>query len=206
MKALLRWAGKVIGSAISAILVIILLPYASRMAIRLFPDESGAAIRTSATLSAQLSQSARLETLRVTEDGVIDYDIRAAILGTVGTVNVSYTYEASLGIDLQQVKLRVEQNTITFELPPVEVLQDTITPKEIYHDDFWYKGFTHADYMNLLETERLARRSAYLNEDAEETLWNATVTAFQAAIEPWIKEADGAVVFLYSRSSSQPES
>ncbi len=205
MKALLKWLAKVTGSAASVILVVVLLPYASRLAARLLPDESGAAIRTSLTLAAELADSARLETLRVTEDRVFNNDITAMFIGSVASLNASYTYEASFGIDLKKVRLAVEQNTITFELPPAELLQDSLTPKEVYQDNFWYPGFTIADYEKVLEAERIDRRNSYLSGDASEALWNSTLAAFKATIEPWIREANGAVEFVYSQMNSAPE-
>ncbi len=201
MKAFLRWLAKVIGSAVSVILIVVLFPYASRLAVRLLPDESGAAIKTSAILATELANSARLETLRVTEDGVINYDIRAAFLGTVATVNVTYQYEGSFGVDLQKVKMQVEDNVITFILPSAEVLQDTLTPNEVYKEDFWYKGFTLEDYEELLETERQARRSVYLSGESQERLWTATVDAFKSTIEPWIADVGG-VEFVYTKAQS----
>ncbi len=205
MKALLKWFAKVIGSAVSVILVVVLFPYASRLAARLLPDESGASIRISATLAAELADSARLETLRVTEDRVLNNDIIASFIGSVASVNASYTYEASFGIDLKKVRLSVEQNTITFELPPAELLHDSLTPKEVYQDNFWYPGFTFADYEKVLEAERMDRRNSYLSGDASETLWNSTLAAFQAAIEPWIREANGTVEFVYTQMKNAPE-
>ncbi len=200
MKAFLRWLAKVVGSAVSVILIVVLFPYVSRLASKYLPDESGAAIRTSAILATELANSARLETLRVVEDGVINYDIRAAFLGTVATVNVTYKYEGSFGIDLQKVQMQVEEHTITFILPRAEVIQDVLTPNEVYKEDFWYKGFTLEDYENLLETERLARRDVYLSGENQERLWEATIDAFKATIEPWIADAAGSVEFVYTQA------
>lgn len=200
MKALLRWLAKIAGSALTIVLVIVMFPHISRLAAKLLPDESGAAIRTSAILASKLENSARLETLHVEEDGVLHYDIQAALIGSVASVNVSYLYEASFGIDLRRVTMQVSGNEIIFALPPTELLQDSLTPKEVYRDDFWYPGFSDADYEKLLEDERLARRDAYLTEQ-KERLWNASVAAFESTISTWLSGIDASLTFHYQQTN-----
>lgn len=201
MKAFFRWLAKIVGSVITIILVIVFFPYVSRFAAKLLPDESGAAIKASAILATKLENSARLETLKVEEDGVLNYDIRAAFIGSVGSVNVSYKYEASFGIDLTKVTMQASGDTIVFTLPQPELIQDTLTPSEVYHDDFWYKGFTFEDYEKLLESERSTRRGEYLEGEGKITLWNATVAAFEETIEPWLKGVSGNLTMRYELQS-----
>ena len=105
MKAFMRWLSRIFGSAITIVLVIVLFPHLSRLAAKFMPDESGSAIKASAILSEKLEHSSRLETFRVSADGVLNYDIQAAFIGTVATINASYRYDASFGIDLQKVKM-----------------------------------------------------------------------------------------------------
>lgn len=200
MKAILRWLAKVVGSAITIALVIVLFPHVSRLAGRLLPDESGAAIKSSAILASKLESSARLETLRVEEEGVLNYDIQAALLGSVANINVSYVYEASFGIDLSKVVMQAAGNEIIFILPEIEVLQDSLTPREVYRDDFWYPGFSDADYEKLLESERISRREAYLLGDEQEQLWNATVSAFETTISNWLKDVNAQLTFHYRKA------
>lgn len=205
MKAFFRWLGKVVGSAVTIVLVIILFPYLSHLAATLLPDESGAAIKTSIVLAAKLENSARLETMKVEEDGLINYDIRAAFLGTVASVNISYKYEASFGIDLSKVTMQVSGNEIVFSLPAPEVLQDTLTPAEVYKDDFWYKGFSFEDYEKLLEDERIARRAVYLSGEHEAQLWNSTVTAFEETIAQWLQNVNSNLTFRYLEAGSEEQ-
>lgn len=205
MKAFLRWLAKTVGSAITIVLVIVFFPYVSRFADKFMPDESGAAIKASAILATKLENSARLETLKISEDGVLNYDIRAAFIGSVGSVNVSYKYEASFGIDLRKVTMQATGNTIVITLPQPELIQDTLTPDEVYHDDFWYKGFSFKDYENLLESERLTRRSVYLEGEGKSTLWNATVAAFEETIEPWLKNVNGNLTMRYAEMQNETE-
>lgn len=205
MKAFFRWLGKILGSVLTIILVIVLFPYVSKLASRLLPDESGAAIKASAILSSKLENSARLETLKVEEDGVLNYDIQAVLIGSVANINVSYVYEASFGIDLNKVVMEPAGNVITFILPQVEVLQDSLTPQEVYRDDYWYPGFSDTDYEKLLQEERLARREAYLNGDQQELLWNATTSAFEQTISTWLRAVNANLNFQYEQAAMPVE-
>lgn len=198
MKALLRWLAKILGSALTVILIVILFPYVSRWAERLLPDESGAAIKASVILASELENSARLETLKVKEDGVLNYDIRAAFIGTVAEVNVKYQYEASFGIDLTKVSMQVSGNEIIFTLPQPELIQDTLTPNEVYQKDFWYKGFTLQDYEKLLEDERCIRREVYLSGEQSSSLWEATIAAFDKTVIAWLQNVNGNLKWSYA--------
>ncbi len=204
MKAFLRWIARVVGGAVTVILVVVLFPYVSRLADRLLPDESGAAIRASAILASRMETSTQLVTLRVEEDGVLHYDIQAAFIGTVAEVNVSFTYEGSFGIDLSDVTMQVAGDEIIFILPQPGLIQDSLTPQEVYKNDFWYKGFTLEDYEKLLETERIARRDAYLTGEAGEQLWDATLEAFGKTISAWLKDVNGNLTLTYRRAENTP--
>lgn len=203
MKAFLRWLAKAVGGALTAILVIVLFPYATRLADALLPDEGGAAIRASAVLASKMENSARLETLKVEEDGVLHYDIRAAFIGSVAEVNVTYKYEASFGIDLGQVTMQVMDGEIIFTLPQPTLIQDVLTPGEVYKEDFWYKGFSLEDYERLLESERVARREVYLTGENSEQLWDATVSAFENTVAVWLKNMNGNVKLTCLRAQPQ---
>lgn len=204
MKAFFRWLAKVLGSALTVILVIVLFPHVSKIAARLLPDESGAAIKASAILSSKFENSARLETFKVEEDGVLNYDIQAALIGSVANINVSYDYAASFGIDLSKVTMVPSGNVITFTLPKAELIQDSLTPKEIYRDDYWFPGFSDEDYENLLQEERLARRDVYLNGAQQENLWNATVAAFEQTISAWLQSLNASLSFNYIQAEEVP--
>ena len=197
MKSFFRWLGKVIGSALTIILVIVLFPHISKLAARLMPDESGAAIKASAILAQRLESSARLETLKVQEEGVLNYDIQAALIGSVANINASYVYEASFGIDLSKVLLQPSGDQLVFILPEPELIQDNLTPKEVYRDDFWFPGFSDSDYEKLMESERVARRDIYLNGEKLEQLKAATIAAFESTIQVWLQDVDAALSFQY---------
>lgn len=203
MKAILRWLAKVIGSALTIVLVIVLFPHISKLAARFMPDESGAAIKASAILSSRMENSARLETFTVEEDGVLNYDIQAALLGSVANINVSYVYSASFGIALNEVTMQVSGDELTFFLPDVIVLQDSLTPKEVYRDDFWYPGFSDTDYENLLEAERVSRRETYLSGAHREKLWSSAVAAFEQTVSAWLQEIDANLTIRYEAAEQQ---
>lgn len=197
MKAFFRWLAKIVGSALTMALIFVMLPHVSRFIAKIMPDESGAAIRASAIIASRLEEGARLETLHVDEDGVLNYDIQAAFLGSVATINISYQYEASFGIDLSQVQMQVDGNSLTFRLPEVKLLQDAITPLDTYRNDFWYPGFSDNDYVKLLENEREARRAVYLTGDQSAAVQTATQKAFENTISSWLKELNANVSFNY---------
>ena len=117
MKRIGKWLLGLITSALTLVLVIVLLPYAAKWVARIMPDESAAAIRASVVLSQKLEQSAKLETLHVTEEGALNYEVKAAFLGTVASINADYTYEGSFGIDLQQVTMTRDGSVLTLTLP-----------------------------------------------------------------------------------------
>lgn len=204
MKAFFRWLGKGVGSALTIVLVVVLLPHAARLAAKLLPDESGAAVRVSAVLASKFAESARLETFTVEDEGVLNYDIQAALIGTVANISIQYTYEGSFGIDLQQVQMRVEGDRLILVLPEVEVLQDALRPTEVYRDDFWYPGFSDADYEKLLEDERIARREAHLSEDGE-AMWQATVSALDKTLSAWLNGVDVGITVEYVRAERAQE-
>lgn len=197
MRAFMRWLGRILGSAITIVLVIVLFPHLSRLAAKFMPDESGAAIKASAILAEKLEHSSRLETFRVSADGVLNYDIQAAFIGSVATINASYRYDASFGIDLQKVKMQASGSEITFFLPEIEVLLDSVTPSEVYRDDFWYPGFSDQDYEKLFEDERLSCQEKYLSGEYREKLWQASIEAFEQTIAPWLNSIHGQLVFHY---------
>lgn len=199
MKAFLRWLGKVIGSAVTLVLVIILFPYLSKVAAKLLPDESGAAIKASAILSSRMEESARLEVLRVEDEGVLNYDIQAAFVGSVANINMRYQYSGSFGVDLAKVEMLVSGNDLVIRLPEPEVLQDSLTPLETYRDDFWYPGFSDADYANLLEQERQARRNTYLTGEKADMLRQSAQSAFEKTIASWLKDVNGNLVIHYEQ-------
>lgn len=197
MKALLRWFGRIVGSVLTISLVIILFPHLSRIAATIMPDESGAAIKASAILSEKLANSSRLETMQISAEGVLNYDIQAAFIGSVATINAAYRYEASFGIDLQKVQMQATGDEITFLLPEAEVLLDSLTPVEVYRNDFWYPGFSDQDYEKLMENERIKCRERYLSAEYQEQLWQASINAFESTIAPWLTAIHAPVIFHY---------
>lgn len=200
MKRFLRWLVKVVTSAVTLVLVFVMLPHAVKLAARLMPDESGAAIKASAVITAKLQNSARLETLRVEEEGVLDYSVKPAFLPTVAEITAKYRYEASFGVDLSKVAIRLTGNHLTFLLPECELIQDSITPTEIYRDDYWYPWIKDEKYETLFEEERAARRTVYLTGEKSDALWSATVSAFEKTIATWMQDLDAQLTFTCEKA------
>ena len=198
MKALLKWLGRTVGSALTLVLVIVLLPHASRLMNSILPDLSGAAVTASATLARNLQQSARLETAVAQEEGVLESGTEALFLGQVQKVTVRYTYHASLGIDLRKVQVKVTGNTITLLLPEMEVLSDSLTPEEISKDDFWYP-LTEERLQVLLRQEQERCRAYYLEEHAQtEQAWTDTVAALEGTVSQWIALGNDRITIEYA--------
>lgn len=205
MKRFFRWLVRVISTAVILALVFVLLPYASKFIARLMPDESGAAIKASAILAEKLENSARLETLRVEEEGVLNYEVKPAFLPTVAQISAKYIYEASFGVDLKKVGLQVTGQQITFVIPPHELIQDNLTPTEIYRDDYWYPWIQDDKYEQIFEEERISRREVYLSGEKQEILWQATVEAFEKTIAPWMQSLDAGLTFSVVQAETAAE-
>lgn len=198
MKALLKWLGRTVGSALTLVLVIVLLPHASRLMNSILPDLSGAAVTVSATLARNLQQSARLETAIAEEEGVLESGTEALFLGQVQKVTVRYTYRASLGIDLSKVQVKIAGNTITLLLPEMEVLSDSLTPEEISKDDFWYP-LTEERLQTLLNQEQERCRAYYLEEHAHTNqAWADTVAALESTVSQWIALGNNRLTIEYA--------
>ena len=185
MKAFLKWLGRVIGTALCLVLVIVMLPYASRWAAQIIPDLTGAAMSTSATLSRKLAQSARLECIQADREGVLESTVDALLIGTVQSVQIAYDYHASIGIDLSKVEVRVEGSRITLALPEMEVISDSLTPTQIDRKDFWYP-LTDERREKLLQDEREACRAAELESAKTDEGWAYVTAALENTISGWI--------------------
>ena len=167
-------------------LVIVLLPHASRFASSVLPDLSDTAVTASATLARNLQQSARLETTLAEEEGVLESSTNALFLGQVQQITVHYTYRASLGIDLSKVQVKLSGNTITLLLPEMEVLSDSLTPEEIRKDDFWYP-LTDERLQALLAQEQERCRAYYLEEYAHsDQAWADAIAVLESTVSQWI--------------------
>ena len=202
MKRFLKWIARTVGSAVSIVLVIVLLPYASKLADQLLPALDGAAINASVTLKREMESSARLETLRVEEEGVLNSSTSAALIGEVQSVTVKYTYTASIGIDLTKDTISTDGNTMTVALPAPEILSDSLHPDEIVRDDFWYP-LTDERRQQLLDEEQARCRSYYIDEYMQsEDMWQQTVAAFEATVSTWLGTEQNGITIKYIQQPS----
>ena len=197
MKRLLRYLARVAGTALTIVLIVVLLPYASRWASSILPDLGGAALNTSILLSHQMQESARLETATVEDEGVLNASTSAMFLGTVQNVSIQYVYRASLGIDLRKVEIKVEGSTVTLLLPEIEILSDSLTPVQTVKDDFWYP-LTEERRQKLLQDELDKCRERCLTEyAASDEAWQNTVSALSDTVSAWV--STGGVTIRYER-------
>ena len=197
MKRLLRYLARVAGKALTIVLIVVLLPYASRWASSILPDLGGAALNTSILLSHQMQESARLETATVEDEGVLNASTSAMFLGTVQNVSIQYVYRASLGIDLRKVEIKVEGSTVTLLLPEIEILSDSLTPVQTVKDDFWYP-LTEERRQKLLQDELDKCRERCLTEYAtSDEAWQNTVSALSDTVSAWV--STGGVTIRYER-------
>ena len=200
MKGFLRWLGRVLATALTIILIVVLLPYASRLASAVLPDLSGAALNTSLLLSHEMKSSARLETNIIEDEGIMNSSTNALFLGQVQSVTIKYTYRASVGIDLSKVQMKVRGNTITLQLPPLEILSDSLTPEQVEKNDFWYP-LTEERRLKLIESELALCRERCLNEYASsDEAWQHTLAAMGNTVSAWLTSANSNVTIRYERS------
>lgn len=189
MKKFLHWLGRVIGTAVTLVLVIVLLPYVSKLASAFLPDLSGAAVNATVLLSHRMESSARLETAVIEDESVLNATTNAMFLGQVQSVNIQYVYRASIGIDLKKVQITLRGQTITLTLPPLEVLSDSITPIQVEKDDFWYP-LTEERRQKLLDEELAHCRQHCLEEYlTSPEAWDSTVSAVESTVSGWLSAA-----------------
>ena len=197
MKRLLRYLARVAGKALTIVLIVVLLPYASRWASSILPDLGGAALNTSILLSHKMQESARLETATVEDEGVLNASTSAMFLGTVQNVSIQYVYRASLGIDLRKAEIKVEDSVVTLLLPEIEILSDSLTPVQTVKDDFWYP-LTEERRQKLLQDELDKCRERCLTEYAtSDEAWQNTVSALSDTVSAWV--STGGVTIRYER-------
>ena len=194
-----------VGTALSLVLVIIMLPYATKWIGKLLPDGSRNAITVSAVLSRQMEASSRLETAKIEYEGVISSSVDALFIGQVQNVVIQYRYEASMGIDLKKVKMQILGNVLTLELPPVEVLADSLTPLNVERNDFWFP-LSEERRLKLLEDERLKCRAHYLEENQENRdAFDYSVAAMTEWLDQLLKETGRQGVEIVCVQQKAPE-
>lgn len=197
MKGFLRWLTKIIATAVTIVLIVVLLPYASDLASAVLPDLSGAALNTSLLLSHKMENSARLETSVIEDEGILNSTTNAMFIGEVQSVTMKYTYRASIGIDLSKVKMNVRGSTITLTLPPVEILADSLTPDQVEKNDFWYP-LTESRRQKIINDELTLCRERCLSEYvASSDAWNSTVSAMENTVSGWLTNANAGVTVRY---------
>ena len=180
-----RFLIRMVSTAMILALTIAFLPYVTRWAGRLWPDPPRTE-RVSEILRHELKESARLETMTVDDDGVLTATVQAALIGEVQRVTIEYTYHASIGVDLEQVRVTAEGGTVALKLPAMEILSDSLTPTHIDRQDFWYP-LTEKRRDQLLSEEREKRAQAALADARNNPEIRKKMTEkLQRLIQSWI--------------------
>ena len=195
-----RFLIRMVSTAMILALTIAFLPYVTRWAGQLWPDPSRTE-RVSEILRHELKESARLETMTVDDDGVLTATVQAALIGEVQRVTIEYTYHASIGVDLEQVRVTAEGGTVALKLPAMEILSDSLTPTHIDRQDFWYP-LTEKRRDQLLSEEREKRARAALADARNNPEIRKKMTEkLQRLIQSWI----GADTWLVTVEMNLPE-
>lgn len=201
MKTILKWLASILGTALALALAFVLLPHVSELYNLVMPDPSAAAIRASAIISTELENSARLETLVVTEEGVLNEEYKIAANITVAHVSVQYVYTGSFGIDLAEVEVLTSGNELIFSIPEPILLADHLEPVTVDRNTYLMGNFDDEDYQQLLEDERIVCRERYLGGEYADQLWQATTAALTETIEQWISLADSDITVRYAQKA-----
>ncbi|MBR2824586.1 MAG: DUF4230 domain-containing protein [Clostridia bacterium] len=196
----LRFLTRIVSTALVLSLTLVFLPHLTRLIGRLWPDPARTE-RVSEILRHKLSDSARLETLTVDDQGVLTSTVQAALIGEVQRVTIQYDYHASIGFDLTKAAVSAEGGVLTLTLPPLEILSDSLTPTDIDRQDFWYP-LTEKRRMQLLEEERSQRAQAALSEVSAEESWNRATGTLENLIRSWIGPETWLVTLRFEKASN----
>lgn len=204
MKAFFRWLGGIIGSALALALGVALLPYAKDLIVQVMPDAASSALRTSAILSTQMRSSARLETIRISEEGVYNYDFDIGEL-VIGHVTTKYMYNANYGVDLNRVEMMVTGSDIVFVLPQPELMFDELVELESDRQTFAIGTFTDESYREMMEQEKLRCRERYVSGENRQAVLDSTVKAMEETVSSWMKHADSRISIRYAFADPETE-
>ena len=123
----------------------------------------------------------------------------ALFLGTVSSVNATYAYTGSYGIDLSKVQLTVQGSKIIFRLPAPEVLRDDVTIIDIYRDGILDRAVRIGDkeLQSLLDGERQQWRDQYLTGENAAALRDATIRAVQSTVVQWMSQTNSRLQYEF---------
>lgn len=194
LKGIGKWIGGIIAGVITLVLLIVLLPHVTSLADRLLPKVSGE-VQESIELSRYLQNSARLETSIVQDTGVFTVPITAFMLGEVSSTTVHYEYNGSYGVDLRKVDFSISGNQVRLILPPIEVLQDSITALATEQEGNYDKRVRAdaQDIENYKEDEKLRIRAQYLSGEQLQQLRESAEQALRETVVNWLSETNSRI-------------
>ncbi len=207
MKRIGKWLAGVLGTALSVVLIVVLLPYAGQIADAIFPHLIGSGQHRFDTLTQAFQEKARLETLQAEHTGVLTHEVDAAFIGTVSTTRIAYAYHGSYGIDLSRVVIEMQEGKVCFILPPPELIQDDISVTEMDHVGVMDSRvrLTAEEQQALLDEEKLRIRDSYLSGEHVQTLCDRCIAAFQDTIAAWMSQTDSRLEYTWQWAEPQAE-
>ena len=167
---------------------IILLPYSRLLFSRLFPDLKGEIRTQSVILRQKLLSSNRLEVTRIEEEGVMVADTSVIILGTVGKTTIRYRYSASIGIDLSEVDMVIQDDSIVFLLPEPVIMNDGIDALEINKKNMFSYAIDKKTETLLQEQKEKCRETYMADPEQRERILADVKTAFEKTICEWLDD------------------
>ncbi len=205
MKKLGKWALRTVSTAVVIALLIVLLPRLSSLIGMWWPDPAKTR-RVETVISSELKASERLETAVLSQERVAVHTVDALFLGEVQRVTLRYRYDASVGLDLREAACRSDGGTLEISLPPLIILQDSLTPLDTNVQDFSY-ALAEKRRQAIWEEEQQKCRDAFLSDT--ETLQKARGEAEQAVrglLEKWMDAGEGRVPLRILWNESPNES
>ncbi len=188
----LTWLPRKIGLVVALALAIVLASYFSpyitswlnQVIFRIDYE------KTATQISHEMEKVGELITVRYTDTGVLDGDIKAKLIGSVSHVTVPYTYEIGLGVKLENVTLTPEETRLVVAVPDAEMLYDRfeVTDKPETRD-FW--GLNNQErYQALLNEQQAACRQAYLDDASHlDQAWESACEQMKALFLQWTGES-----------------
>lgn len=191
MKRLGKWLIRTVSAALIISLVIVFLPQITSLVHLLFP--SGDPIVTSTLLTSKMQEVGKLTVVEYEDEHLLNAR-KSAVFFDAQSVTFPYTYHVALGIDLKDVSLLVDENRLIFRVPPVSVLYDELTVTGDIQKWDLFLPFTETQYQQLIASEKLKCRDAYLNDqEVMNRAWNQTVDTMKNLFGQWLKEADASL-------------
>ncbi|MBE5786781.1 MAG: hypothetical protein E7324_04490 [Clostridiales bacterium] len=200
-KRVIRYFITVISIALIIGLVIAILPHLKLLTDQLLSGDKYK--RTTLMLEEKMEQTGELTAIRYEQTGVMNANVDAALLGTVGSITAPYRYEAVYGFSLADVELIAGEDGITAVLPPVRILYDKFQlTDDAQIQDFW-NLVTEKRYQQVLDRQAAECRMKYETPAYAKEAWVAACEELQGMFTKWTGE-ELPVTFLQADQAPSP--